>query len=75
MKKNDDFEEHVEKHYMWKYIRYICSIILKKRNQYTDEEYLFWNQIRDKKKDWFPEAKDDEGEDEDEEEEEEEDED
>lgn len=56
---------------MWKYIRYICSIILKKRNQYTDEEYFVWKQIRDKKIDWFPEAEDNKSEDEEEEEEDE----
>ena len=67
--KNNDFEEHIEKHYIWKYIRYIWSIILKKRNQYTGGEYFVWKQIRDKKIDWFPEAKDDEIEDEEEEEE------
>lgn len=39
---------------MWKYIRYICKILLKKRYQYTDEEYYVWKQIRDKKLEWFP---------------------
>ena len=75
----EDFEEHIEEHDMWKYIRYICSIILKKRNQYTDEEYYVWKMIRDKKIDWFPDAKEtqeekkEEGNNEEEEEEEEED--
>ena len=49
-----DFKKHLEKHNMWKYIRYICKILLKKRYQYTDEEYYVWKQIRDKKLEWFP---------------------
>ena len=54
IKEYKDFEEHLEKHDMWKYIRYISSIILKKRNQYSQEEYYVWKQIRDKKIEWFP---------------------
>ena len=42
---------------MWKYIRFICNIILKKRSQYTNEEYVVWMQIIDKKLDWFLEEK------------------
>ena len=79
LKKNDcikeykDFQKHLEKHNMWKYIRYICKILLKKRYQYTDEEYYVWKQIRDKKLEWFPrtEEQKEEGEEEEEEEDEE----
>ena len=49
-----DFEEHIKKHDIWKYIRYICGIILKNKEQYTDEEYYVWKQIKYKKLDWFP---------------------
>ena len=54
IEESEDFQEHIEKHNMLKYIRYISSIILKNKNQYTDEEYYVWNQIKQKKLDWFP---------------------
>ena len=54
MKENKDFEEHLQKHDMWKYIRYICSIILKNKDDYTEEEYYVWKQIKKKNLDWFP---------------------
>ena len=59
IKEYKNFEEHIENHDMWKYIRYICCIILKKRNQYTNEEYYVWELIKDKKFDWFPRIKED----------------
>ena len=59
IKEYKNFEEHIENHDLWKYIRYICCIILKKRNQYTNEEYYVWELIKDKKFDWFPRIKED----------------
>ena len=55
--KNQNFDEHIKKHDLWKYIRYICTIILKKRNQYTNEEYYVWKQIKKKEIKWFPNFK------------------
>ena len=57
IKESKDFDKHIEDHDLWKYIRFICNIILKKRSQYTNEEYVVWMQIIDKKLDWFPEEK------------------
>ena len=54
MKENEDFEEHLQKHDIWKYIRYIFSIILKNKDDYTEEEYYVWKQITKKDLDWFP---------------------
>ena len=52
--KNKNFEEHIKKHDLWKYIRYICGIILKNKKQYTEEEYYVWEIIKKKGLDWFP---------------------
>ena len=51
-----NFEEHIQKHEMWKYIRYICNFILQNKKQYTCEEYYAWKQIK-KRRDWFLKAK------------------
>ena len=53
IKEYKNFEEHIENHDMWKYIRYICCIMLKKRNQYTNEEYYVWELRKEIKFDWF----------------------
>ena len=58
IEKHEDFDEHLEAHDLWKYIRYICTIILKKRNQYTNEEYYVWKQIKKKEIKWFPKSED-----------------
>jgi len=42
---------------MWKYIGYICKIILKNKEQYTDEKYYVRRKIRKKELDWFPKNK------------------
>ena len=60
IEKYEDFQEHLEKHNMWKYIRYICNIILKNKNQFNDMEYYVWNQIKYKKLDWYPYYSDEE---------------
>ena len=60
IRKYEDFKEHIDDHDLWKYIRYICTIILKKRNQYTDEEHYVWKQIKNKQIQWFPKSNDDE---------------
>ena len=52
--KNQNFDEHIKKHDLWKYIRYICGIILKNKEQYTEEEYYVWEIIKTKGLDWFP---------------------
>ena len=54
---NKNFEEHIKKHDLWKYIRYICGIILKNKEQYTEEEYYVWEIIKKKGLDWFPSEK------------------
>ena len=70
IKDYENFEGHLKEHDMWKYIRYICCIILKKRNQYTDEEYQVWKQIKNKEIKWFPNFKENKEEEEKEEDEE-----
>ena len=62
IKEYKDFQKHLDEHNMWKYIRYICKILLKKRYHYTDEEYYVWKQIRDKKLEWFPRQGEEKGE-------------
>ena len=51
---NEDFDEHIEKHNMWKYIKYICYIILKNKETYSNDENYLWKQIKWKEMDWFP---------------------
>ena len=61
---NQDFDEHLERHNKWKYIIYMINIILKNKENYTNEEYNIWKQIKMKQLDWFPkyEKKSDESE-------------
>ena len=61
---NEDFDEHLERHNKWKYIIYIINIILKNKEEYTNEEFNIRKQIKKKKLDWFPkyEKKSDESE-------------
>ena len=54
MEKENNFEDHLKKHDIWKYIKYICNIILKNKDDYTEEEYYVFNQIKKRKLDWFP---------------------
>ena len=54
MEKENNFEDHLKKHDIWKYIKYICTIILKNKDDYTEEEYYVFNQIKKRKLDWFP---------------------
>ena len=51
---NEDFDEHLERHNKWKYIIYMIKIIFKNKENYTNEEYNIWKQIKTKQLDWFP---------------------
>ena len=52
--KNSDFDKHLRKHDKWKYIIYMMNIILKNKEEYNNEEYYIWRQIKNKKLNWFP---------------------
>ena len=49
-----DFDKHLKIHDKWKYIIYMIQIILKNKEEYTNEEYNIWRQIKKKKLNWLP---------------------
>ena len=51
----EDFNKHLFKHNKWKYIIFICSILLKGKNELSEEEYIIYEQIIKGSIDWFPE--------------------
>jgi hypothetical protein len=52
-----DFDEHCKRHNKWKYIMFICNILLKEKTELTKEEYIIYRKIKDKNIDWFPKYK------------------
>ena len=54
----EDFNEHIFKHNKWKYIIFICNIILKEeKKELSNEEYKIYQLIKKGSIDWLPEYK------------------
>ena len=53
----EDFDEHLFAHNKWKYIIFICNIILKDKKELPEEEYKIYQLINEGRIDWFPEYK------------------
>jgi len=51
----ENFDEHIFKHNKWKYIIFICNIILKDKKELSEQEYIIYQQINEGRIDWFPE--------------------
>jgi len=52
---SEDFNYHLFKHNKWKYIIFMCSILLKDKEELSQEETIIYEQIIKGKIDWFPE--------------------
>ena len=50
----EDFEEHIQNHDKRKYIIFICNILDKDIKELTNEEYVIYRRITEKKINWFP---------------------
>ena len=53
----EDFEEHIQNHDKRKYIIFICNILDKDIKELTNEEYVIYRRITEKKINWFPKNK------------------
>ena len=53
-----EYKRHIQEHSKWKYINYICKIMLEKDVEYNKDEYYIWNLIGKKSIDWFPNKED-----------------
>ena len=54
----EDFNEHIFKHNKWKYIIFICNIILKEeKKELSNEEYIIYQFIKKGSINWIPEYK------------------
>jgi hypothetical protein len=51
----ENFDEHLFKHNKWKYIIFICNIILKDKKELSEQEYKIYQLINEGRIDWFPE--------------------
>ena len=57
--KHIDFEEHREFHSVWKYIYYLCGIVLKGQTEFNFEENYVWKKFKETNIGWFPVRQDD----------------
>ena len=51
---NIEFKNHIKKHSKWKYINFMCKIILEDDIEFNKEEFYVWNLMKKKSIDWFP---------------------
>ena len=51
---NIEFNLHIKEHSKWKYINFICKMILEEEAEFNREEYYIRNLIKKKSIDWFP---------------------
>ena len=51
---NIEFKNHIKKHSKWKYINFMCKIILEDDIEFNREEFYVWNLMKKKSIDWFP---------------------
>ena len=51
---NIEFKEHIKKHSKWKYINFMCKIIMEKDVELNKEEFYVWNLMKKKNIDWLP---------------------
>ena len=49
-----DFEDHRDDHSVWKYIYFLCGIVLKGQTEFNFEENYVWKKLKETNIDWFP---------------------
>ena len=52
--KHEDFKLHIEKHSLWKYVKFLCNIILKEESEFNQEEKFIWDKLEEESFDWYP---------------------
>jgi hypothetical protein len=51
---NIDFKNHIKDHHKWKYINFMCKLLLEDDVEFNKEEYYIWELMKKKNIDWFP---------------------
>ena len=49
-----DFNDHREDHSVWKYIYFLCGIVLKGQTEFNFEENYVWKKFKENSIGWFP---------------------
>ena len=49
-----DFNDHREDHSVWKYIYFLCGIVLKGQTEFNYEENYVWKKFKENSIGWFP---------------------
>ena len=51
---NIEFKNHIKEHSKWKYINFMCKIIMEEDVEFNKEEFYVWGLMKKKSIDWFP---------------------
>ena len=51
---NIEFSKHIKLHSKWKYINFMCKIIMEEKDEFNEEEFYVWNLMKKNSIDWIP---------------------
>ena len=51
---NIEFKNHIKEHSKWKYINFMCKIIMEEDVEFNKEEFYVWNLMKKRSIDWLP---------------------
>ena len=55
---NIEFKKHIQDHSKWKYINFICRMVLEEDVEMSQEDFYIQNLMKKRNIDWFPIKKD-----------------
>ena len=59
IEQNIEYKTHIQEHFKWKYVDFICKLALEENVELSKEEFYIKTLIKNRSIDWFPKKQDD----------------